>query len=69
MNERSEALIAQYGSSVFNDSAMRKYLPGDTYKQLKKIIDQGKPMSELTKEFGLAYDTIRRIIYGNKEIP
>ena len=46
MNERSEALIAQYGSSVFNDSAMRKYLPGDTYKQLKKIIDQGRPMSD-----------------------
>lgn len=31
--------------------------------------NQGKSMSELTKEFGLAYDTIRRIIYGSKEIP
>ena len=30
---------------------------------------QGKPMNVLTKEYGLAYDTIRRIIYGNKEIP
>lgn len=46
MNEKSEALLALYATSVFNDNAMRKYLPGDTYKQLKKIIDQGRPMSE-----------------------
>lgn len=26
---------------------------------------KGTRMDELTKEYGLAYDTIRRIIYGN----
>ena len=46
MNERSEALMAMYASQVFNEGAMRKYLPGDTYKQLKKTIDQGKPMED-----------------------
>lgn len=46
MNERSEALMSMYASQVFNDGAMRKYLPGDTYKQLKKTIDQGKPMED-----------------------
>ena len=30
-----------FAENVFNDSAMRKYLPGDTYKQLKKAIDLG----------------------------
>lgn len=30
---------------------------------------RGKSMEALTKEYGLAYDTIRRIIYGNKDIP
>lgn len=30
-----------YAENVFNDSAMRKYLPGDTYKTLKKTIDSG----------------------------
>ena len=48
MNERSEALMSMYASQVFNDGAMRKYLPGDTYKQLRKIIDQGKPMEDPT---------------------
>jgi len=44
MNERAEALLNVYASKVFDDKAMRKYLPGDTYKQLKKTIDQGKPL-------------------------
>ncbi len=44
MNERADALINSYASAVFNDSAMRKYLPGETYKQLKKTIDNGKPL-------------------------
>ena len=37
MNERSTEVLNNYASRVFNDGAMRRYLPGDTYKQLKKI--------------------------------
>ncbi len=33
-----------FGSSVFNDEAMRKYLPKGTYKELKKTIEDGKPL-------------------------
>ena len=39
-------MLNNYASRVFNDGAMRRYLPGDTYKQLKKIIDQGRPMED-----------------------
>ena len=44
MNDKAEAIIDLYASKAFNDSAMRKYLPGDTYKQLKKTIDLGRPL-------------------------
>ena len=44
MNEKQENMIRMYASKVFNDSAMRMYLPGDTYKQLKKTIDLGRPL-------------------------
>lgn len=33
-----------FGENVFNDSAMRKHLPGDTYKQLKNTIDLGQEL-------------------------
>ncbi len=33
-----------FGSSVFNDEAMKKYLPKGTYKELKKTIEDGKPL-------------------------
>ena len=46
MNERSTEVLNNYASRVFNDGAMRRYLPGDTYKQLKKIIDQGRPLPD-----------------------
>ena len=46
MNERSTEVLNNYASRVFNDGAMRRYLPGDTYKQLKKIIDKGRPMED-----------------------
>ncbi|MBR5903358.1 MAG: glutamine synthetase III, partial [Clostridia bacterium] len=36
--------MTSYASAVFNETAMRKYLPGETYKQLKKTIDNGKPL-------------------------
>ncbi len=46
MNERSTELLNNYASRVFNDGAMRRYLPGETYKKLKKVIDQGRPMED-----------------------
>ena len=33
VNDKAEAIIDLYASKAFNDAAMRKYLPGDTYKQ------------------------------------
>ena len=44
MNEKAESVVEMYASKAFNDAAMRKYLPGDTYKQLKKTIDRGRPL-------------------------
>ena len=33
-----------FGSLVFNDSAMKERLPKDTYKALKKTVDEGKTL-------------------------
>jgi glutamine synthetase len=33
-----------FGSLVFNDSIMKKRLPKDTYKALKKTVDDGKTL-------------------------
>ncbi len=33
-----------FGERVFNDEAMKKYLPKGTYKALKKTIEDGKPL-------------------------
>ncbi len=33
-----------FGSAVFNDETMKKYLPKGTYKELKKTIEDGKPL-------------------------
>ena len=33
-----------FGSAVFNDEAMKKYLPKNTYKDLKQTIEDGKPL-------------------------
>lgn len=33
-----------FGSMVFGDAAMRQRLPHDTYKALRKTIDEGKPL-------------------------
>ena len=34
-----------FGSMVFNDTVMRERLPKETYKSLKKTIDQGAPLT------------------------
>ena len=44
MNTTPFSISDIFGENVFNDSAMRRYLPGDTYKQLKKTIDQGQEL-------------------------
>ena len=33
-----------FGSKVFNDATMRQRLPKETYKALKKTIDNGEPL-------------------------
>ena len=33
-----------FGSLVFNDAAMKERLPKGTYKELKKTIEEGKPL-------------------------
>ena len=33
-----------FGNAVFNDESMKKYLPKGTYKELKKTIEDGKPL-------------------------
>ena len=47
MNDTAEMIVDLYASKAFNDAAMRKYLPGDTYKQLKKTIDLGRPLDPM----------------------
>ena len=44
VTERGDSLIERYSSNVFDDTAMRKYLPGDTYKQLRKTINDGRTL-------------------------
>ena len=39
-----------YGSLVFNDSAMKKYLPEETYNALKATISEGREMDPQTAE-------------------
>ena len=33
-----------FGSKVFNDDAMREYLPADTYEALKRTVREGLPL-------------------------
>ncbi len=37
-------LVKDFGRMVFNDAAMREYLPAETYTRLKKTIDEGEPL-------------------------
>ncbi|MBQ7625040.1 MAG: glutamine synthetase III, partial [Clostridia bacterium] len=36
----------EYASYLFTDSAMKKYLPDETYKQLRSTIEEGKPLAK-----------------------
>lgn len=38
------SLTEEFGSNVFNDATMRERLPKQTYKALKKTIDEGTPL-------------------------
>jgi glutamine synthetase len=44
------ALTDLYGSNVFNDSVMRQRLPKDTYKSLRKTIEDGSPLEPQVAE-------------------
>lgn len=39
-------IISSFGSYVFNETAMLKYLPDDVYKSLKRTIDMRRPLDE-----------------------
>lgn len=39
-----EKITDYFGCNVFNDAVMKEYLPEDTYKALKKTIEQGKSL-------------------------
>ena len=39
-----------FGSMVFNDSAMRKYLPEDIFQQVQRSINEGKRLSREAAE-------------------
>jgi glutamine synthetase len=54
MNQTNEhekiALNDIYGSNVFNDSVMRRSLPKETYKSLRRTIEEGGPLDPQVAE-------------------
>ena len=42
---RAEKVTDIFGSNVFNDRAAKECLPKETYRALKKTIDQGAPLT------------------------
>lgn len=55
---KNQNIAEIFGSNVFNDAEMKKRLPRDTYKALKKTIEQG---AELT------YDVAASVAHAMKE--
>jgi glutamine synthetase len=47
---KTTALIDIYGSNVFNDSVMRQSLPKETYKSIRKTIEEGVPLDPQVAE-------------------
>lgn len=50
MNNTKLDLSEIFGCNVFNDAAMREYLPKDTYKALKRTIDKGAELDPAVAE-------------------
>jgi len=50
MNFANQPLSEIFGSSVFNDAVMRQCLPKNTYKALRKTIDQGTELDPAVAE-------------------
>ncbi len=46
MDKNNEYITENFGSDVFNDAAMRKYLPQDVYQAIKSTMKDGKPLSQ-----------------------
>ena len=42
----SKKITDFFGCHVFNEKEKKKYLSADTYKELKEVIDQGKPLEK-----------------------
>lgn len=43
--EKKKSISEIFGSRVFNDAAMKKYLPKETYKAIRKVIDKGESLT------------------------
>ena len=41
-----ESIPELFGSKVFNDAAMARYLPAETYEELKKTVKEGLPLDK-----------------------
>ncbi|MBQ1272974.1 MAG: glutamine synthetase III, partial [Clostridia bacterium] len=41
-----EHIPERFGSKVFNDAAMERYLPGEIYQELKKTVQEGLPLDK-----------------------
>jgi glutamine synthetase len=48
--DKYTALVDIYGSNVFNDSVMRQNLPKETYKSLRRTIEEGLPLDPQVAE-------------------
>lgn len=43
--EKKKSISEIFGSRVFNDAAMKKHLPKETYKAIRKVIDKGESLT------------------------
>lgn len=43
--EKKKSISEIFGSRVFNDAAMKRHLPKETYKAIRKVIDQGDSLT------------------------
>ena len=42
----SKKITDFFGCNVFNDGVMQKYMPRETYNELKEVTDLGKPLNK-----------------------
>ena len=44
----NNTILKDYGCQLFNDEVMRDRLPNSTYKEYKKSVEKGEPLSKET---------------------